>query len=321
MGLQVGSGSSNGTTTGTTSGTQIGGSNTETTGTQTGQQSVQPTQGWGDINSALRGILGGGGGGLTADQQGATNFMRDQASRPAITGIDNANTVLSQYIGNNHPAYQVGSGMSVDPNQGAAFMGAYQNPYTDQVVNATNADLTQGLKTGLNELRAGYGGSMGNGREGVAAAGTVDDYLRNLASTDSGLRSQGFTTAAGLGQNDASRAQTGQIANQGNQTTRDLANLSSKYQNDQQSMGAAGQYVGNLGQQYGINAGNTQAVYNMSGGGTNNLMNYLGTQTPAFGQSQTGSNTGSQTGYTFNLGQGSNDSTTTGHQGGSSAKL
>lgn len=85
-----------------------------------------------------------------------------------------------------------------DPAQLAGTdLSPYLSPYTDQVVNSTLADLShardmQGVKDNAAATAAhAFGGS----RQGVQAAQTTDDYLRNVAGTSANLRASAFGNA------------------------------------------------------------------------------------------------------------------------------
>jgi hypothetical protein len=87
-------------------------------------------------------------------------------------------------------------------NFGANDINEFMNPYTDSVVNATNADIDRQRQIALvgNEGAANSAGAFGGSRHGVADAGTNEAALRTTANADASLRSQGFQTAAQLAQ-------------------------------------------------------------------------------------------------------------------------
>lgn len=97
-----------------------------------------------------------------------------------------------------------------------ADINAYMNPYTNQVVDASMADLGQKYARTLSAsgLQQAAGGAFGGGRHGIREAQVADDYLRTVGSTSSNLRNQAFNNAAGLIQGDQNRALQ---AAQGNQ--------------------------------------------------------------------------------------------------------
>lgn len=318
MGLQLGSGggSQSGYSSGTSSGTTTG----DQSGTQSGSTTATPTSGWGDMDTMLRTLIGNGGN--TGTQTGALGNMQSIINDAAgvVPGIDAANAALGNY-GTAHQAYStaptstVGTGQVSAPTA-ASLMGQYQDPYTQQVVDATTADANNSLLTGLNALKSSYGGQLGNGREGVAAGQAVGDYTRGLASTIGSLRNQGFNTALAGGQGDAANALTasGQNAantltasgqNAANTLNTNEFNVGQQNLNDQQAMNALQDFQGNLINRNALQVGDATSLYNMGQGGVNNMLSYLQSQIPAFGQSSTqstsnkasGSSTGEQSGY------------------------
>lgn len=93
---------------------------------------------------------------------------------------------------------------------------SYMNPYTNEVVDASMADLGENYARTLSAsgLQQAAGGAFGGSRHGIREAQVADDYLRTVGSTSSQLRNQAFNTAAGLIQGDQNRALQ---ADQGNQ--------------------------------------------------------------------------------------------------------
>lgn len=102
---------------------------------------------------------------------------------------------------------------------GAQYMGAYQNPYEQQVVQGTLADIERQRQIAqqAQQARAVGARAFGGSRQAVAESLANEDYLRQAANTAAQLRSAGFTTAAGLGQTDAARAMEAARANIANQ--------------------------------------------------------------------------------------------------------
>ena len=102
---------------------------------------------------------------------------------------------------------------------GAQYMGAYQNPYENQVVQATLADIERQrqISQQAQQARAVGAKAFGGTRQGIAESLANEDYLRQAANTAAQLRSAGFTTAAGFGQTDAARAMEAARANAANQ--------------------------------------------------------------------------------------------------------
>ena len=88
------------------------------------------------------------------------------------------------------------------PN-GLAQLNNYMSPYTQNVVNATLAELNRQNRIALNNTNqnATSENAFGGTRQAVADALTNDDYARAAANTAANLNSQGFNTASGLLQN------------------------------------------------------------------------------------------------------------------------
>lgn len=120
----------------------------------------------------------------------------------------------------NAPAMQAASVGAVDNVRAQKFTDAdvstYMNPYTNQVVDASIADLGENYARTLSAsgLQQAAGGAFGGSRHGIREAQMADDYLRTVGSTSSQLRNQAFNNAAGLIQGDQNRALQ---AAQGNQ--------------------------------------------------------------------------------------------------------
>jgi hypothetical protein len=98
-----------------------------------------------------------------------------------------------------------------------SYMNDYMNPYTDSVVNTSLADFDKnaGRQQAQATLDAAQDTSWGGSGYGIAKSLLTRELNDGRASLDSGLRSQGFTTALGAGQADASNEmQQRQIAEQ-----------------------------------------------------------------------------------------------------------
>ena len=80
----------------------------------------------------------------------------------------------------------------------------YQNPYTQQVIDATQADILRGATQGINALdyQAGRAGAFGGSRHGVALGELGTGVAQQLAQTSAGLRQAGFQQAQQAAQSD-----------------------------------------------------------------------------------------------------------------------
>ncbi len=101
-----------------------------------------------------------------------------------------------------------------------ANIAAYQNPYTEQVIKANEADILRGAQMGLNELgaQAQSAKAFGGSRQGIAEAELGRNVLQQLAQSSAGLRQAGFTQAQQAAQQDISTnlAAAQQLAGLGN---------------------------------------------------------------------------------------------------------
>jgi hypothetical protein len=99
-------------------------------------------------------------------------------------------------------------------------LGAYQNPYTDQVVRTTLADYDTNAarQQAALEAQGARTGAFGGSRFGIAEGQLGGDLARGRATLEAGLLDQGFNTAAGLSQYDATNRQQAGLFNAQNQT-------------------------------------------------------------------------------------------------------
>jgi len=102
---------------------------------------------------------------------------------------------------------------------GSQYMGAYQNPYEQQVVQGALGDIERQrlISQQAQQARAVGAKAFGGSRQAIAESLANEDYTRRMADTAAQLRSAGFTTAAGFGQTDAARAMEAARANMANQ--------------------------------------------------------------------------------------------------------
>ena len=172
----------------------------------------------------------------------------------------------------------------------------YMNPYTQQVIDTSMADLERQRQQSIVQTagQATSAGAYGGSRQGVAESLTNEAFARQGGQLASQLRSQGFQTALGASQQDIANAMQAQMANQqaggratefGQQTTLQaqmanqqararaaefgqqnalqaaLANQQAGLQGSQQSLQAAGQLgnLSNIGFGFGQQIGATQA--------------------------------------------------------------
>ena len=93
----------------------------------------------------------------------------------------------------------------------AAGMGAYQNPFTQLVVDRATADIgrTTAMQQEANKAAAARAGAFGGSRQGLVEAETNAASQRAIGDLSSNLNLQGFNTAAQLAQGDINNRFTG----------------------------------------------------------------------------------------------------------------
>lgn len=127
-------------------------------------------------------------------------------------------------------------------------IGAYMNPYTDNVVNTTMQDMRRGNQMALNDVgaAASAAGAFGGSRHGLVEARTNNEFTNQIGQMSSQLRNTGYQNAQQMaGQDVDRRMQAGQYA-VGQNLQAQLANQSAGLNGMSQRLGAAGQ-LGNLG--------------------------------------------------------------------------
>ena len=79
---------------------------------------------------------------------------------------------------------------------------AFENPYTQQVVDRTQQDIERQRQMATNTLgaQASQAGAFGGSRQGVAESLTNEGFARQAADTFAQQRQQGFNTALGAAQ-------------------------------------------------------------------------------------------------------------------------
>ena len=136
----------------------------------------------------------------------------------------------------------------------AGGMAAYQNPYQQQVVDATLRDIGGAQQSAMNTLgaQATQAGAFGGSRHGIAEAESNKAFNQQAIDAVSRMRQQGFNTALGASQADLQRqlGAAGQLAGMGQQSF----GYGQSIQNQQMMQGAMQQQM----MQNLINAGKQQ---------------------------------------------------------------
>jgi hypothetical protein len=110
------------------------------------------------------------------------------------------------------------AGASFDPGTlSATDLSTYQNPYTQQVIDANTADIMRGATMGMNQLdyQAGRAGAFGGSRHGVAMSELGRGVAEQLGQQSAQLRQQGFATAQQMAQQDIANRAAAQAARTG----------------------------------------------------------------------------------------------------------
>lgn len=132
----------------------------------------------------------------SSKSRSSTNQSFNQNSMSGLT--DRARGLLADRIG------QIGGQeyRSLDPD---AYK-AYEDPYQQEVIDATTADIMAARAKAMNADRSmlAGAGAFGDDRRGIVEAETSGEYDRTLATTLAGLRSGGFRFATGVAQDENS---------------------------------------------------------------------------------------------------------------------
>lgn len=178
-------------------------------------------------------------------------------------------------------AAEIGRFDQVGARQGAAFMDAYQNPYEQDVIDATLADFDNqaGRTRAAQAAQAAATGAFGGSRNAIREAMIEDDLSRARATTAGNLRRDGFVTAAQLGMADADRELAANSTNAGISADMARAQAQLEQQAALTNFGAAQdnlRFGANLQQQAGLNNMDainqgilTQAGFNQDANATN----------------------------------------------------
>jgi hypothetical protein len=143
------------------------------------------------------------------------NAERIAAERIAADRVSGAN-VTSEALGQIAPQARA----NIRDVNASSFLNQniqqYMNPYTQQVVDTSLADLERSRQLAQQQgaAQAVRAKAFGGSRQGVAEAETNRAFADQAARTSAGLRSQGFDTASGLAQADLARQMQAQQLNQ-----------------------------------------------------------------------------------------------------------
>lgn len=288
---------------GASAGVNAGQTQTNQTQTQTGSTTGQQS---GQTSGQTTGQQTGGFTNGVVDNYGIGDFYK--ANAPAGIGDTSANYFQymmnsgSHTLGNlaaraaaGEPGYESYAAPTpvaardAKAGTGAAFMDPYQTGLNNDYVNAALADYDAGTDRGFNALRAANAGAFGNKRTGVAEGQFMADAARGRGTLSADTRLNAFSTAAGLGQTDATRAAGVDAANADRALNASQFNNTMANQRQQFDVGAA--YQGDqMRGDAASNLTNTQTAK----ANANNA--YVAAGSPLLGQ--TGTNTSATSGTT-----------------------
>lgn len=168
----------------------------------------------------------------------------------------------------NTDAAQAAPASHATASTAADNMGAYYNPYQQQVVDSTLSTLDKARQLAQNTSGQGaiLAGQYGGSRQGVLDRTANQDFLKQVGDTTGQLNYQGFNTAAQLGAGDADRLTNTSQFNAGQDNT--LAALNAQLQ--QQAN------LANAGYQQEAAAANQGATNNASQFNLQNMLNSAG---------------------------------------------
>ena len=148
--------------------------------------------------------------------RGGLNWLGANVYGPLATAAPRQITTSAPAVAGQALAGQSAYVGDVTAQTGAENMARYQNPWDQAVVDASLNDFYTTADRQANAMRAARGaGSAFGDRANVSDQVFNADVARGAGTLSSGLRREGFNTAAGFGMTDASRALA---AAQGNQS-------------------------------------------------------------------------------------------------------
>ncbi len=142
----------------------------------------------------------------------------------------------------------------VSGGKASDWVGNYMDPYQQQVVDATSADLdaNDGRVRAQQALQLAGSGAFGGSGAALTQSMTEGELARARATTLGQLRSQGYQTALNAASGDAERATQARVANAQNALQLQQQKAQLQLQAGQQQLQAANQLAG-LSSQYDAN--------------------------------------------------------------------
>ena len=175
-----------------------------------------------------------------------------------VTGsnVTGTNVTGSNVLGNNVMANQLAT----------TNLAPYMNPYTSQVIDASQADVLRGANIGLDQLgaQAQMAGGFGGSRHGIAMSEMGRGVADLMGQQATGLRQANYAQAQQAAQQDIQGNMQSQLANQG-------VNMQGQLANQANNLQAQGMNQGNnlqaqlANQQNALQAGLSNQQYGMQG--------------------------------------------------------
>ena len=206
---------------------------------------------------------------------GGKGGVYDQ-SAAALQGAGNAYTQAQNMYANSVPTgqaatYNPATGQAVyaaDPSKIAPGIPTYMNPYTDEVIDRSVADIQRLTNQQLDQTgaTAAKSGAFGGSRHGLVESTVMSEAQKNMGDLAANLRNNAFGQAASLaGQDVANTMNMGQFnANQGQNMN--LANMDAVNTAGQWNSGAKNQWAQNLAS---LAQGAAAGIGNLAGGAAN----------------------------------------------------
>jgi len=224
----------------------------------------------------------------------ATNYLGSGANMigSGSNMIGTGANVVGGALGALNPAAdRINQGMTQTAADG---MSTYQNPYEDQVVQASMRDIgNQGLQM-QNTLgaQAQAAGAFGGSRHGIAEAELAKGTQQQMLDQAARLRAQGFNTALGASQADraaqlGAAGQSAGIAGQAAGMGGQISGMGSAMGGLGSQMVGAGGQLGNLGSQMG-GFGSTMGGLGSTMGNLGSTASGIGTNLSNMGQTSFG---------------------------------
>jgi len=233
-----------------------------------GSANLYGNMGMGALGNSYNALTNSTGANMAAGAYGGMQQLLGQlgANGAPQVGYNNANAVNAS----RGAVRDVSGGSFLDQN-----MGAYMNPYTQNVSNNVMSDMNRmgTLQQNQNNAGAAAAGAFGGSRHGVQNAVTNSEAQRNYGQMSNQLWNQAYDSATGLAGQDLTRGFQAGVSNQGMDwntqalnaqlgTQTNLANASNKLTADLGNQNAStnqnalmGNILGNMSST-GINMGN-----------------------------------------------------------------